>query len=79
MLAALPDVTDGQTELTLRITQLAPGAALVATTDLDDTIGQREITVANSELSGAVLSVTSGAARGSATFTDSATTAALPC
>lgn len=54
-LTALPQVKDGDHVLTLGLTDLPQAARLIASTDLDDTVGQREITVRDDELSGARL------------------------
>lgn len=55
-LAALPEVRDGQTRLSLAMRALPPGAEVAFTIDVDDTIGAREITVNGSEMAGAVIS-----------------------
>lgn len=52
-LAVLPQVVDGQSKLVLEIKELAPGGEIEFTIDVDDTIGQREITVSGSEIEGA--------------------------
>ncbi len=52
-LTGLPTVTDGQRSIDLSINSLAPGAAIAFTIDVDDTLGQREITVSGSEIVGA--------------------------
>ena len=53
-LADLPVVADGDTVLTLELAALPVGAPLRFTLDLDDTLGPRGITVAGSELTGAL-------------------------
>lgn len=60
LLAKLPTVVDGQTEVTLDLPLFKAGKRLVVSTDLDDTIGQREITVKASEFSGTVINVSVG-------------------
>ncbi|MEM9716422.1 MAG: aggregation factor core, partial [Pseudomonadota bacterium] len=56
-LKALPAVTDGQKVVTLNFAALAPGQELIITSDLDDTIGAREITVSGSEFEGTTVTV----------------------
>lgn len=67
-LVDLPQVEDGQTQVTLRLSSLAAGAKLIATTDLDDTIGAREITVAGSEFDGTRILVESAGGSAEAAF-----------
>lgn len=69
VLASLPTVTDGQTQVTLELASFPAGETLVLSTDLDDTIGAREITVRGSEFAGTSLSL-SGRATGEAVFTE---------
>ena len=70
-LPTTPSVTDGQTVLTLQLQALPAGDQIIATTDLDDTIGAREITVRGSELAGAVLTVSqNGTTRAETTFSN---------
>ncbi|NRA98580.1 MAG: aggregation factor core [Rhodobacteraceae bacterium] len=71
-LKSLPTVRDGQTELTLEIASLAPDAAIRFTIDVDDTLGAREITVSDTEISGATVAIVQGSATATATFTDAA-------
>jgi hypothetical protein len=59
-LRALPQVRDGQTDLALELGALPAGARITFTIDVDDTIGQREITVNGSEISGSELIVRAG-------------------
>ncbi|MDJ0994678.1 MAG: hypothetical protein QNI90_13965 [Dinoroseobacter sp.] len=59
-LAAMPEVEDGQTALVLDLTALPPGGGVSFTIDVDDTIGQREITVNGSEMQGSQLRVLAG-------------------
>lgn len=54
-LLGLPTVTDGQTSIDFAINTLAPGDSIAFTIDVDDTLGQREITVAGSEMAGAMV------------------------
>ena len=64
-----PQVQDGQSALTLDIRSLAPNAAIAFTIDVDDTIGQREITVTGSEIEGASVSYIQGGQTVTAPFT----------
>lgn len=61
-----PQVKDGDTELTLGLSQLPKGGQVAFTIDLDDTTGGREITVNGSEIAGAAVHVTwkDGSAKG---------------
>lgn len=79
-LAEVPEVIDGQTEVTLTFTGLAAGGQVVATTDLDDTIGAREITVRGSELDGAAVVLAVAGDERRVTFQDdSVATVPLTC
>ncbi|MEO1563461.1 MAG: aggregation factor core [Pseudomonadota bacterium] len=51
-LSETPAVEDGETTLTLAISSLAPEARIILTMDIDDTIGEREITVTEGEFAG---------------------------
>jgi hypothetical protein len=53
------DVSDGDVKLNLELAALMPDRPIAFTTDLDDTIGQREITVSGAEIAGATVSITS--------------------
>ena len=57
-LSAIPQVRDGQNQLAFDLKALPSGARIAFTIDVDDTIGQREITVSGSELQGSALLVT---------------------
>lgn len=52
-----PLVKDGDTTMALDITKLERGETIAFTIDVDDTAGQREITVNGSELAGATLQI----------------------
>ncbi|MEL7529161.1 MAG: aggregation factor core [Pseudomonadota bacterium] len=54
-LAAITAVKDGDSEVTLSIAELQPGAKIAFTIDVDDTAGGREITVSGSEIEGALV------------------------
>ena len=55
-LSSVPLVRDGQSEITFDIVALDPGASIEFTIDVDDTLGEREITVSGSEIEGATVS-----------------------
>ena len=55
-LRAIPSIRDGQSSVRLDIASLEPGAVIAFTTDVDDTIGQRETMISNTEIQGAVVS-----------------------
>ena len=67
-----PLVTDGQTFVTLEVATLASGSNISFTIDVDDTIGQREITVSGSEIEGTTVSYVSGAQTSTAVFSTDA-------
>ena len=67
-LASVPTVIDGQQQIELEIDSLAPGEIIAFTTDVDDTIGQREITVTGSEFSGATATFRGGSGQVTARF-----------
>ena len=72
-------VTDGDTRLTIDITGLNAGDKLAFTIDVDDTLGQREITVNDAEISGAMVTSTQAGKAASATFEGSRATISIPC
>ena len=53
--ASVPNVADGDNQIAFDIVSLEPGAEIAFTIDVDDTMGGREITVAGSEIQGAVV------------------------
>lgn len=67
-----PSVVDGQTSVELKIVSLEAGESLAFITDVDDTIGQREITVSGSEIEGAEISYEKGREISTAAFSSSA-------
>ncbi len=71
-LRQFPSVVDGQNTIELEIASLAAGDKLAFTIDVDDTIGQREITVAGSELEGATVSYIDAREVSTAIFTSEA-------
>ena len=71
-LRQLPSVVDGQNTIELEIASLAAGDTLAFTIDVDDTIGQREITVTGSEIEGATVSYSDADETSTATFSSDA-------
>ncbi|WP_170414933.1 aggregation factor core [Ruegeria arenilitoris] len=71
-LRQLPLVVDGQNTIELEIATLAVGDNLAFTIDVDDTIGQREITVTGSEIEGATVSYADAVETNTATFSSDA-------
>ncbi|MEP1930015.1 MAG: aggregation factor core, partial [Roseibium sp.] len=67
-----PVVVDGQNAIDLEIKSLASGEKLAFTIDVDDTVGQREITVSGSEMLGAIVSLTSAVESNTAVFSTDA-------
>ena len=51
-LSEIPAVLDGQSNVTLEIAELQPSQVIVFMIDVDDTLGQRGITVTGSEIKG---------------------------
>lgn len=72
-------VTDGDTRLTIDIKGLNAGEKLAFTIDVDDTLGQREITVNDAEISGAIVSTTGAGEQASAAFAGSRAIIPIPC
>lgn len=52
-LTQIPQVVDGDQSVALEVNDFSTDSVISFTIDVDDTIGQREITVSNSEISGA--------------------------
>ncbi|WP_226689739.1 aggregation factor core [Ruegeria arenilitoris] len=71
-LRQLPLVVDGQNTIELEIATLAVGDNLAFTIDVDDTTGQREITVTGSEIEGATVSYADAVETKTATFSSDA-------
>lgn len=59
-LATQPTISDGDQRATLSMTGLAQNETIAFTIDVDDTNGTREITVADSEMSGTTVSLLEG-------------------
>ncbi|MCO4823514.1 MAG: aggregation factor core [Amylibacter sp.] len=72
-------VTDGDTQLAIDITGLQPNQKLAFTIDVDDTLGQREITVNDAEISGAEGSITAQNLRSSASFSGDTAVISVTC
>ena len=54
-LASIPVVKDGQNKITLDLLGLKPREVVSFTIDVDDTVNNREITVADAEIAGATI------------------------
>jgi hypothetical protein len=61
-------VNDGDSAVELRLKSLSASQPVAFTVDVDDTIGQREITVSRSEIAGAQVTVTANAPEATAIF-----------
>ncbi|MEN8894713.1 MAG: aggregation factor core [Yoonia sp.] len=70
------ELTDGDTMLRLDIATLTTPIAF--TTDLDDTIGQREITISNAEIAGATVTLSTADETITAPFGDNAVARLTP-
>jgi hypothetical protein len=68
-LSGLPTISDGDTRVSLAIRSLAPGAQIVFTIDVDDTLDQRGIIVAGSEIEGTIVQLASKGTTASGRFT----------
>ncbi|MEL6921087.1 MAG: aggregation factor core [Pseudomonadota bacterium] len=60
LLSGTPTVSDGDNRVDMNVRSLGAGRQIAFTVDVDDTVGTRQITVSNSEIEGATVSVTSG-------------------
>ena len=80
-LDGLPEVRDGDREISLNISALAPGAQIAFTIDVDDTAEARGIMVSGAEITGAAVRITDGDSTRSAAFDSgaSALVSAGPC
>ncbi|MEM6496165.1 MAG: aggregation factor core [Pseudomonadota bacterium] len=65
-------VKDGDNTVMMNIKALAPGHSIAFTIDVDDTMGQREITVSGSEIEGATFSLADASSSSSGTFASNA-------
>lgn len=70
---APPEVRDGDSAVTLRISGLAAGQSVAFTIDVDDTLGTRGITVSDTEIAGATVRLDDGTRRLQARFDETAT------
>jgi nitrous oxidase accessory protein NosD len=78
-LTGLPVVEDGDSALVLNVAELAPGAQIVFTIDVDDTASARGIMVSGAEISGATVNVSrSGETRLASFDQNAAALVALP-
>ncbi len=71
-LLRIPSVVDGQSSIEFEIFSLAAGDKIAFTIDVDDTIGQREITVSGLEIEGATVSYFDGAKSSTGVFSSDA-------
>lgn len=71
-LGALNPVDDGQSDVTLQITELAPAGIIAFTIDVDDTLGTRAITVSGAEIEGATVRLEDDGVGHSAEFSKNA-------
>ncbi len=67
-LKSTPTVKDGDQSVRLEIAELAQDQSIAFTIDVDDTAGGREITVSDSEISGAVVQLSKNETSISASF-----------
>ncbi len=72
-LASIPVVKDGQNKITLDLLGLKPREAVSFTIDVDDTVNNREITVADAEIVGAKIVAKNERGTGEAAFQKDAT------
>lgn len=72
LLNGAPSIADGDSAVTLQLIGLAAGEAFGFTIDVDDTGGGREITVAQDEIRGAVVAITTPAGTATGRFEDRA-------
>lgn len=63
-----PQVKDGDNSVRLVFANFDPGSSISFTIDVDDTIGQREITVSGSEIAGAAFTYENGSVVSEAFF-----------
>ena len=71
-LDGVPKVSDGDRRVALSIRRLAAGAQIAFTIDVDNTIGQRETIVSNSEIEGAIVETTTAGVTTSGRFSQRA-------
>ena len=76
-----PMVSDGDQQVTLSLRDLPVGQSVAFTIDVDDTLGQRQITVSGSEIAGASVRAQIAGQNNAATFATSAraTVQTPPC
>lgn len=73
-LRGVPEVKDGDNQIRLDIGELKAGQSIAFTIDVDDTAGDREITVSGSEIAGARVRFFQGGTSKTAVFAPSART-----
>lgn len=80
-LKGTPHVSDGDTQVSLSMDQLAPRARIAFTIDVDDTLGARGITVSGAEIAGATVRWSAAGVTHTGMFsrTGVATVATAPC
>lgn len=71
-LTALPQVSDGDNQVTLNLRKFPSGASVSFTIDVDDTVNSREITVSNTEIAGAAVIARTGSQMARGTFGENA-------
>lgn len=75
----VPSVVDGQDFIEIQIASLKAGSNIAFTIDVDDTIGQREITVSGAEIAGATVTFAKEGKSSTAVFSaDAQTSLAIP-
>ena len=72
LLTRKPKVADGDTAIRLNVDRLGPGEAISFTIDVDDTRGQRAITVSGQEVEGVTLALLQANRKSTASFSSSA-------
>lgn len=77
----VPTVSDGDTQVSLSVMQLAPRARIAFTIDVDDTLGPRGTMVSDAEIAGATVRWSAASVTHSGTFSRAgvATVATAPC
>jgi hypothetical protein len=73
LLANTPNVADGDKSVTLLLETFGQGQSVAFTIDVDDTSGTREITVSNSEIRGATVTIANSTEKSSGAFEGSST------
>jgi len=71
-LTSTPLVLDGETRIRLDVSELAPGEVIAFTIDVDDTLGERAITVSGEEIKGATVALVQDGKEHSTVFSSKA-------